>query len=59
MQNEDADYYRARSIARRGLAQEASRVDIAAIHEELATQYEAMVEGLAEGVKPVVRVVGS
>ena len=34
-------------------------MDVAAIHEELATQYEAMVEGLAEGVKPVLRVVRS
>ena len=59
MQNEGADYYCARSIAHRGLAQEASRSDVAAIHEELAAQYETMVDTLAEGAKPELSSLGS
>ena len=58
MQTEDVEYYRARSIAHRGLAQEASRSDVAAIHNELATQYDAMVNAVVEGEKPELRLVG-
>ena len=59
MQTEDVEYYRARSIAHRGLAQEASRSDVAAIHEQLAAEYEAMVEVLEGGAEPALRVVRS
>jgi hypothetical protein len=39
----DVDYYRRRASAERSLAQDAKRADVAAIHEELARQYEALV----------------
>jgi hypothetical protein len=59
MQSEDAGYYRARSLAHRGLAKEAPRADVAAIHEQLAAEYEAMVEVLEGGAEPALRVVSS
>ena len=43
---ENSDYYRARAIEERWLAREASRTDVAAIHEELAVQYDALAEHL-------------
>ena len=39
----DVEYYRQRASAERELAKDARRADIAAIHEELARQYEALV----------------
>jgi hypothetical protein len=44
MQSHDIDYYRARAATERRLAGEAANADVAVIHEELATQYEALVE---------------
>lgn len=44
MQPHDVDYYRARAQAERRLAAAAENSDVAAIHEELAIQYEALVE---------------
>lgn len=41
---EDVEYYRKRASAERRLALEASRQDVAAIHEELAKQYQAHVD---------------
>ena len=38
----DADYYRARAIEQRGQAEQAQRVDVAAIHRELAGQFERL-----------------
>jgi hypothetical protein len=39
----DVEYYRQRASAERELARDAERTDVAAIHEELARQYEALV----------------
>jgi hypothetical protein len=44
MQPHDVEYYRARGAAERQLAEAAETADVAAIHEELAIQYEALVE---------------
>ena len=38
------DYYRQRAAAERELAKDARRADVAAIHEELARQYQALVD---------------
>jgi hypothetical protein len=39
----DVEYYRQRAAAERALAKNADRADVAAIHDELARQYEALV----------------
>ena len=39
----DTDYYRQRAATERELAKDAERADVAAIHEELARQHEALV----------------
>ncbi|MDQ3077528.1 MAG: hypothetical protein M3Q83_01655 [Pseudomonadota bacterium] len=44
MSSEDTEYYRVRAVTERALAKSAPRKDIAAIHEELASQYEALAE---------------
>lgn len=43
MSSSDVEYYRQRAEAERRLAQDSRRADVAAIHEELARQYEALV----------------
>lgn len=40
----DLEYYRQRAITERALATASARANVAAIHEELARQYEALVE---------------
>ena len=40
----DAEYNRQRAEAETRMAQEASRADVAAIHAELAKQYQALVD---------------
>jgi hypothetical protein len=40
----DVAYYRRRASDERHRAREASRANVAAIHEELAKQYEALIE---------------
>jgi hypothetical protein len=40
----DLEYYRHRARQERELAKQADRADIAAIHEELAQQYDALIE---------------
>ena len=55
MQLDDVEYYRARAKAERSLAQASENADVAAIHEELAIQYEALV-GHA-GLRPILRIV--
>ena len=54
MPSSDVEYYRQRARAERELAQDAHRADVAAIHEELARQYEALVNR-AE-LRPTLRV---
>ena len=39
----DSEYYRRRAAAERKLAQESTSPDIAAIHEEMAREYEELV----------------
>ena len=47
MSVEDTEYFKARASTERALAETAASKDIAAIHEELARQYEALVEPAA------------
>lgn len=42
MNKSDVEYYKSRESAHRQLATEAGRRNVAAIHEELATQYQAL-----------------
>lgn len=44
MSSEDTEYYRQRAVAERAMALKADRQDVAAIHEELARQYQALVD---------------
>ncbi len=44
MQPNDLSYYRERAAAERKLAEVAGNSEAAAIHEELARQYEALIE---------------
>ena len=39
----DVEYYRQRAASERDLAKEAERANVAAIHEELVRQYDALV----------------
>jgi hypothetical protein len=50
----DVEYYRQRASAERELARDAHRADVAAIHEELARQYEALVN--RADLRPALRV---
>lgn len=54
MPSSDVEYYRQRASTERELARDAQRADVAAIHEELARQYEALVNR-AE-LRPTLRV---
>jgi hypothetical protein len=44
MSTDDASYYRQRAIDERAMAQKADRKDVSLIHEELARQYQALVD---------------
>ena len=44
MSSYDTEYYRQRAVDERALAQKAERKEVAAIHEELARQYQALVD---------------
>jgi hypothetical protein len=44
MPTHNLEYYRQRAAAERALAKISGRANVAAIHEELAVQYEALVE---------------
>ncbi len=44
MSSNDVDYYRQRATAERRLALSSSQQNVAAIHEELARQYQALVD---------------
>jgi hypothetical protein len=41
---DDIEYYRGRAVDGRALALKSERRDVAAIHEELARQYQALVD---------------
>lgn len=40
----DTEYYRRRAVDERAMALKAERQDVAAIHQELARQYQALVD---------------
>ena len=44
MSSRDTEYYRQRAARERALAQSSAQSNVAAIHEELARQYEALVD---------------
>lgn len=44
MSSDDTEYYRRRAVDERALALKSERSDVAAIHAELARQYQALVE---------------
>ena len=44
MRPEDSDYFRARAIEERWLAQDSDTAQVAAIHTELAFQYAALAD---------------
>lgn len=54
MSSDDTEYYRQRAVDERAMALKADRQDVAAIHEELARQYQALVDN-AE-LRPAVRI---
>ncbi len=51
MSADDIEYYRARAVEEREAATDASRSNIAAIHEELARLYEALAEQPELGIQ--------
>ena len=44
MSNDSIPYFRERAMAERALAMNASRPDVAAIHDKMAKQYQALVD---------------
>ena len=44
MSSNDTEYYRQRAVDERAMALKSDRRDVAAIHEELARQYQALVD---------------
>lgn len=44
MSSDDASYYRQRAVEERAMALSSERRDVREIHEELARQYEALVD---------------
>lgn len=54
MPSNDADYYRERASAERRLFLSSSQQNVAAIHEELARQYQALVD--QAGLRPKLRI---
>lgn len=55
MSSEDTAYYRQRAIDERALALRTERLDIAAIHQELARLYQALVDDVE--LRPKLRIV--
>jgi hypothetical protein len=55
MSGKDLAYYKERAASERKLAAECKNEDVAAIHEELARQYEALVE--RADLRPILRIV--
>ena len=55
MKGRDVAYYRERAATERRLAAASENEDVAAIHEELARQYEALVE--QADLRPTLRIV--
>ena len=59
MSSNDIDYYRQRATAERRMALAASQQNVAAIHEELARQYQALVDQAELRPKLRIRFAGS
>ena len=57
MTTEDVEYYRQRAATELKLASTVERADVAIIHEELARQYQALVE--QEELRPASHIVGA
>jgi len=57
MSTEDLEYYRQRAAAELQLASAAERADVALIHEELARQYQALVD--RKELRPAPHLVGA
>ena len=57
MTTEDVEYYRQRVAAELQLASAAERADVACIHEELARQYQALID--RKELRPAPPVVGA
>ncbi|MEO7635987.1 MAG: hypothetical protein ABIS38_10125 [Sphingomicrobium sp.] len=55
MSIDDTEYYRQRAIAELALALASERQDVAAIHEELARQYQALAG--QKSLRPTLRIV--
>ena len=55
MSSNDASYYRQRAVAERAMALAAERENVREIHEELARQYEALVE--QSELRPKLRII--
>ena len=55
MSSKDVEYYRQRAVDERALALKADRANVAAIHEELARQYQALVD--QSELRPQLRIV--
>ena len=54
MASDDVAYYRERAETERALAKNAGEANVAAIHAELARQYQALVD--REDLRPVLRI---
>ena len=57
MSAKDVEYYRQRAAAEMQLASAAERADVAFIHEELARQYQALIE--QKELRPIPHIVGA
>ena len=57
MAGSDIDYYRARAIFEREMALKSTRRDVAAIHEELARNYQARIDQAEQ--RPKLRIAAS
>lgn len=55
MSSTDTEYYRRRAAQERELALKSARKDVAAIHKELARQYQALVD--QSELRPDIRIV--
>lgn len=54
MSQSDTEYYRRRAVDERAAALQADNADVAAIHQELARQYQALAD--QTGLRPKLRV---
>jgi hypothetical protein len=54
MSSNDTEYYRRRAIAERAMASKSERANVAAIHAELARQYQALAD--KSELRPTLRI---